>query len=90
MPGAPAQVDAGDGNVSPPEQQFIYALAQPTEKAPTQNHHRFFQRPQRRTSSLCHPLPTRPPTYLPNRFVNWPWAGFNREQVYIDGRGQGI
>jgi hypothetical protein len=32
----------------------------------------FFNRHERRTSSLCHPLPPRLPPNLPNRFVNSP------------------
>lgn len=48
-------------------------MAQPTEKTSAQNHHRFFERHERRTSSLCHPLPPGPPTQLPNGFVSWPW-----------------
>ena len=70
--GPQTKVHAGDGGVSAPQQQPVHALAQPTKKAPTQNHHRLLQRHERRASSLRHSLPPCPSAKLPNRFVNWP------------------
>jgi hypothetical protein len=60
------------GPVAALQQQPVHALAQPPRQAQAQNHNRFFHRHERRTSSLCHPLPPRPPAKLPNSFVNSP------------------
>ena len=70
VPPPQTQIHAGHGDVSALQQQSVYALARPTDQAPPQNHHRFLQRQERRTSSLGHSLPPCPPTMLPIRFVN--------------------
>ncbi len=72
VPGAPSQGNAIDGDVPANQQQPVHGVAQPTEKASAQNDHRFLQRHERRTSSLCHSLHPCPPAQLPNRFMNWP------------------
>ena len=83
MPGAGTSLHARDGNVSTLEQQFVHALAISTKETQTQNHHRFFQRHERRTSSLCHSMPSRPPTKLPNRFVNSPCLRWGRSGTQL-------
>src|SRR5712692_6883067 len=73
LPSAQTPIDARHRHVSSLQQQPLRSLAQPTEKTAPQNHHRFFHRDERRTSSLCYPLPSCPPAKLSNLFVNWPW-----------------
>src|SRR5712692_10451907 len=72
LPSAQTPIDARHRHVSSLQQQPLRSLAQPTEKTAPQNHHRFFHRDERRTSSLCYPLPSCPPAKLSNLFVNWP------------------
>src|ERR1035441_2092148 len=83
VPSTQTKVHASHGDVSALQQQSVHALAQPTEQAPAQNHHRFLQRHERRTSSLCHSLPPCPPSKLPNHFVNWPWVGRDLERICL-------